>query len=112
MVLAACATVKSRMEVPQEVLDTSSADQRLREDLLTRTGGVGFVDYVIYPNAKQRKLTRIEVVTPYDNVKMGEERWFITDESGKSRSYFVSFIPDGRGGTTFTVKHEAPKSEK
>lgn len=105
LMLIACSTI-SRMELPTEVLNTSTADETLRYDLITGIGGVGFLDNAFFPEGKKRKLTRIEVLTPYDNVKTGEERWFITDENGRERSYLVTLIPDGRGGTTFKVEKE------
>jgi len=105
--VSACATTREgTLEISPEVEKTTTADPVLFRDLLSKPGGIGFADYQLYPRSYKKRFTRIEVLTPYDNVKTGEERWFITDEHGENRSYLVRMIPDGRGGTTFTVQHE------
>jgi hypothetical protein len=111
--LSACATTREgTMEISPEVEKSTTAGPVLFRDLLSKPGGVGFVDYTLYPRSYKKRFTRIEVLTPYDNVKTGEERWFITDEHGQNRSYLVRLIPDGRGGTTFTVRHEQNATTK
>ena len=105
--LAGCATrPNSTMTIPPEVRKMSYADDRLFRDLLTGIGGVGFADVTMYPRAKQKALTRIEVLTPYDNKKTGVERRQIQHDGQDTAAYLVNLIPDGRGGTSFTVRKD------
>ena len=86
----------------------SYADERLFRDLWTAPGGVGFADVTMYPRARNKALTRIEVLTPYDNKKTGVERWYIQHDGQDTAAYLVKLIPDGHGGTTFTVQKDQP----
>jgi hypothetical protein len=110
--LAGCATTpQGVLRIAPEVRKMSTTDEALFRDLLTKPGGVAHVDMLLYPRSKQKTLTRIEVLAPYDNRRTGQERWFVGHESGETAAYLVKLIPDGRGGTTFTVQREqaAPK---
>jgi len=84
----------------------SYASNRLFHDMLSGIGGVAFFDEVAHPNAKERRIVKIEVMVPYDNRKTGVERWTIKHDGDETVSYLVKFVPDGHGGTTFSVKHE------
>jgi len=84
----------------------SDADNRLFHDLLTQIGGVKFADEVIFPKAKNRAIVKIDVIVPYDNRKIGIERWTIQHDGFTTCSYIVKFIPDGNGGTQFTVQKD------
>ena len=107
ILLAGCATTsRSKLTYAPEVRKMSYADDRLFRDLLNAIGGVKFADEVSFPNAKERRITAIEALVPYDNRKTGIERWTIRHDGQDSCSYLVRFIPDGRGGTTFTVQKE------
>jgi hypothetical protein len=89
-----------------EVRKMSYADNRLFRDMLNAISGVGFFDEVLFPNAKERKVIKIQAIVPYDNRKTGVEYWTVQHDGQDSCSYIVNFIPDGRGGTTFTVKKD------
>jgi len=84
----------------------STTDEPLFRDLLTKRGGVVHADFVSYPRSSQKKLIRIEVLTPYDHRRTGQERWFIQHEGGDTAAYLVKLKPDGHGGTQFTVQRE------
>jgi len=90
----------------------SKTDEVLFHDLLAARGGVGHADFTLYPHSKQKTLTRIEVLTPYDNHQIGEEHWYIKHEDGETCCYLVRLIPDSHGGTTFTVQKEQGKVAK
>ena len=105
--LAGCATTSSsKLTYAPEIRKMSSADDRLFRAMLNAIGGVKFADEVSFPNAKERKITAIETIVPYDNRKTGIERWTIQHDGQDTSSYMVKFIPDGRGGTTFTVQKD------
>lgn len=111
--LLGCATAPhGTMVIRPEVRKMSTTDDTLFRDLLTQKSGVAFADMVFYPHSKQKTVTRIEVVTPYDNHRVGEETWFIEHEDGIITAYRLRFIPDGRGGTTFTVQRRATPTKK
>lgn len=84
----------------------SYADERLFCDLLTQIGGIGFAEHVMFPHVKSREVVNIEAIVPYDNRKTGVERWTIKHDDQEICSYLVRFIPDGQGGTTFSVKKD------
>ena len=108
--LAGCATrPNSTITIPPEVRKISYADERLFHDLLTGSGGVGFADVTMYPRARQKALTRIQVLTPYDNKKTGVERWYIQHDGQDTAAYLVKLTPDGHGGTSFTVQMDQPR---
>lgn len=90
----------------------STTDDTLFRDLLTKPGGVAHADMILFPRSQRKTLARIEVLTPYDNRQTGQERWFIQHESGEPTPYLVRLIPDGRGGTTFTVQRDTAPTNK
>lgn len=105
--LAGCGTTpEAHMTIEPGVRAMSFADGRLFRDILMSRGGVGFADFVLYPHAKEKTLTSIQVITAYHNNNTGEERWTIQHDGQDSCSYIVTLIPDGRGGTTFTVQKD------
>jgi|SRR6266550_421813 len=113
LLLLGCASIsEGLMTIRPEVRKMSSTDETLFRDLLTKPGGVAHADFVSYPRSKQKTLTRIEVLTPYDNRQTGQERWSIVHEDGETAAYLVKLIPDGRGGTTFTVQMERTGKKK
>ena len=106
-VLCGCATIPpSQLSCAPEVRKMSYADDRLFRDVFGGMGGVGFADEVMFPNAKDKKITKIEAIVPYDNHKVGIERWTIQHDGQDTSSYIVRFIPDGHGGTTFQTKKD------
>jgi esterase/lipase superfamily enzyme len=105
--LTGCATTPhGTISIPPEVRKMSTTDDALFRDLLTKSGGVAHADMVLYPRSQQKTLTRIEVLTPYDNRQTGQERWFIQHEGGKTTAYLVNLIPNGKDSTTFIVHRE------
>jgi hypothetical protein len=105
--LAGCTTTRdAKMVVQPGVREQSTADETLFRDVLTQRGGVGYADFVLYPNSAQKTLTSIQVITPYDSHMGGMERWTIQHDGQDSCTYLVKFIPDGQGGTTFTVQKD------
>lgn len=113
LLLAGCAmTPHGIITIPLEVRKQSTTDDTLFRDLLTKPGGVAHADMVLYPRSQQKALTRIDVLTPYDNQKTGQERWFIEHEGGETTAYLVRLNPDGRGGTTFTVQRDSTATKK
>jgi hypothetical protein len=113
VLLVGCATTPhGTIAIPPEVRKMSTTDETLFRDLLTKPGGVTHADMVLYPRSQQKTLTRIEVLTPYDNRRTGQERWFIQHEGGETTAYLVKLIPDGRGGTTFTVQRDSSPTKK
>ena len=103
--LAGCATIasSSKLSYAPEVRRQSSSSDTSFQDLLTAVGGVGYVDRVAYPNAKERTLVRVEVILPYDNQKTGSERWTIRHDANEIAVYQVTLVPDGEGATDFSV---------
>jgi hypothetical protein len=97
---------KAPLTYTPEVRKSSHADDRLFNDMTHAIGGVDFYDRVVYPKATTRVLTRIEVITPYDNHQTGIERWTIQHDGDTSASYVVRFMPDGKGGTDFAVSKD------
>lgn len=102
--LVGCA---SRLAYTPEIRKESCADNRLFSDMLNGIGGVGFADEVLYPNAKERRIVKIEVGVPYDNKRTGIEHWTIQHDGAAACSYIVKFIPDGVGGTRFTIQRDS-----
>jgi hypothetical protein len=103
--LAGCATIgsSSKLTYAPEVRRQSSASDTSFQDLLTVIGGVGYVDSVAYPNAKERTLVRVEVILPYDNQRIGSERWTVRHDTNEIAVYQVTLVPDGEGATDFSV---------
>ena len=107
VILCGCATTNTaKLTWTGDVGKKTYADQTLFRDVLAGKGGIGYADYVLFPDAKEKKLTNIEVIVPYDNHKTGIERWTIEHDGQGSCSYIVKFIPDGNGGATFTVQKD------
>ena len=86
-----------------EVRNQSYADNTLFKDLLFEIGGVGFADEVLHPDSINRRLVKIEVITPYNGKNTGEEKWTINHDQTVNVTYLVKLIPDGSGGTYFSV---------
>ncbi len=107
VLLAGCATSHEvTLTIQPGVRAQSTTSDKLFHDVLTQRGGVGYADFVKYPNSTQKTLTNIQVITPYDNGMTGVERWTIQHDGKDSCTYQVKFIPDGLGGTTFIVQRE------
>ena len=105
--IGGCATMSSSsLTYTPEIRKMSDADNRLFHDLLTQMGGVKFADEVMFPNAKSRAIVKIEVIVPYDNQKTGIEHWTVQHDGLDTCVYIVKFIPDGSGGTQFTVQKD------
>jgi hypothetical protein len=83
----------------------SFADDRLFRDLSNAIGGVKFVDQFAFPDAKKRRVTEIQALVPYQDGKEGLERWTVQHEAD-SCVYLVKLIPDGAGGTSFSVEKD------
>lgn len=96
----------STLGASPEVRAESQTDDRLFRDILGVTGGVGFIDKVLYPNAKSRVLIKIEVITPYNGKVQGVERWYIQHDGNSTATYLVKLNPDGKGGTFFSTSPE------
>jgi len=105
IMLAGCATTGSSSKVAYapELRSQSSASDAVFHSLLTAVKGIGRVDELAFPDAKERTLVRIEVIFPYDSKKMGSERWTIRHDTDKTAVYQVTLVPDEEGGTDFTV---------
>jgi hypothetical protein len=103
--LAGCATIGSspKLTYAPEVRKQSCASNNSFHDLVATVRGVGHADEVAYPNAKERTLVRIEVILPYDNQKLGSERWTVRHDANQVAVYQVTLVPDGEGSADFTV---------
>jgi hypothetical protein len=109
LLLGGCATTpQSTLSVAPEIRSVSQADETLFRDILGAVGGVGFMNRVFYPQAKQSSVVRIEVVTPYNNGQAGVERWHIQNDANDIATYIVTLKPDGKGGTFFSVQRDQP----
>jgi hypothetical protein len=107
LLVSGCATMSSSsLTYTPEIRKMSDASNTLFHDLLTQIGGVGFADETLFPNAKSREIVKIEVVIPYDNRETGVEHWTVQHDGLETCVYIVKFIPDGRGGTEFTVQQD------
>jgi hypothetical protein len=105
LLLAGCtSTREAKMLIEPGVREQSTADETLFREVLTQHGGVGEADFTLFPTATQKILANIQVITPYDNHHTGVERWTVHHVRQDSCTYLVKFIPDGHGGTTFTVQ--------
>ncbi|WP_444916876.1 hypothetical protein [Microbulbifer sp. JMSA003] len=103
-----CATSppSSTLNIQAEVRAASQTDEQLFRDVLWAPGGVGFIDKVLYPNAKSSELIKIEVITPYKGEGQGIERWHIQHDGKDIVTYLVKLNPDGNGGTFFATTPE------
>ena len=104
--LAGCATIaiSSKLTYTPEVRRQSSSSDTSFHDLLTAIGGVGSADSVAYPNARERTLVRVDVLLPYDNQRIGSERWTVRHDANETAVYQVTLVPDGEGATDFSVR--------
>jgi hypothetical protein len=96
----------SALQYTPEVRMQSRAGDVLFHDLINAPGGIGTMNGVFYPHAKERRIVKIEVIAPYDNNAVGIERWSIGHSDSDAVPYLVRLAPDGHGGTDFVVKHE------
>jgi hypothetical protein len=92
-----------RLQYTPEARRQSYADKVLFHDLVSAPGGVAMADEAFYPAAKERTIVRIEAIVPYDNRRVGIERWTIRHSETETVTYIVKFVPDGNGGTDFGV---------
>jgi len=97
--LAGCATMPPIAYTP-EVRKMSYTDATLFRDSLN---GVYMYDHIFHPKVTKREVVKIEVIVPYDNVKVGLERWIVSHDGQETSAYIVKMIPDGRGGTDFNI---------
>ena len=105
LLLSGCATTpKHQLTCTTDIRKMSYADERLFRDLMTGTGGILYTDCVLFPRVKSSEIVSIEAVVPYDNIKTGVERWTIRHDGQNTCAYILKFIPDGHGGTKFTVQ--------
>lgn len=84
----------------------SLAGDRLFNDVFASPGGVGFADRVYFPDVQSKRVKKIEIIKPYDNRDSGIEEWYIEHAGGSTIVYIVEYIPDGKGGTFFSVKRK------
>ena len=110
LLLMGCTTTReSVVMVDPAIRKNSNADDKLFWTVLLR---IGEADHKRYPGAKFKKLARIDVITPYDNQRTGEERWFIDHGGGETAMYRATFTPDGRGGTDFAIQRDSIGKDK
>jgi hypothetical protein len=96
-------TARVHLVCPPEVRAQSMADKILFNDMLYAAGGVGMLDEARFPDAQERSVVKIEVIVPYNNQNVGQEQWTIRHSEGSATTYLLRFIPDGSGGTNFTI---------
>ena len=105
ILLAGCTAIpESTLAIPADVRKSSYTDDRLFYDLIVAPGGVGFANRTLYPTVTASEVTRIDVVTPYDNKRVGVEKWYVKHNTGETVCYLVKLKPDGNGGTHFSVE--------
>jgi hypothetical protein len=105
-----CVTTRdSGMTIRPEVRKQSSCDDVLFRDLLTKRGGLGHANWLWFPKVKQSVVTKIEVVTPYDNKHTGVERWFVQHDDGEICVFLVKLRPDNKHETDWAVQLEKRK---
>lgn len=110
-ILCGCATTpQSMMTCAPDVRKMSHVDDRLFRDVFGGMGGVGFADEVMFPNAKAKVITKINVIVPYDSHNVGIERWTVQHDGQDTCSYIVKFTPDGHGGTSFSTQKDDGKT--
>ena len=102
---------EERLHYTPEVQKQSFASKVLFHDLVSAPGGVAMADEAFYPKAKERKIVKIEVIVPYDNKKVGVERWSIWHSESETVAYVVNLVPDGQGGTDFGVGKDTKKPD-
>ena len=101
-----CYGAGEKLEYTKEVRKQTLAGRVLFNDLLNGLGGLGMIDKACYPQAKERQIVKIEVTVPYDNKRIGTERWSVRHSENETAAYLINFVPDGQGGTYFSVKKE------
>ena len=64
--------------------------------------------YPSYPSLRQPSTQCHETrhVTPYDNSQTGHEKWYVQHDGREVVIYNITFTPDGKGGTKFSVHRE------
>lgn len=72
---------------------------------------VSVADIKFFPHARVRKVVNINPVVPYKKGGTCVEVWTVEHEDGNICSYTVKYIPDGHGGTSFTVSKDTGISE-
>ena len=112
--LTGCETIKtqSSLTCTPEIRKMSYADDALFRQVLKGINGVGFADEVIFPQVKERLVTKIEVDVPYDNQKTGVEHWTVQHDGKDSCSYLVKFTPVGNGSTNYRVQPESGSPQR
>ena len=95
-----------RLQYTPEVRKQSLAGAVLFHDLLSAPGGVAMMDEVPYPKATQRKLIKVEVLSPYQNGQVGREKWTVDHADDSPASYTVRLSPTAGGGTDFAVSKD------
>ena len=103
---AGCETMPKMVYTP-EVRKMSFTDSTLFKDSLN---GLIIYDQMHYPNAKVRAVEKIEVIVPYDNSRIGLERWIVTHDGQDPATYIVKMFPDGKGGTNFNIGKDDGKA--
>ena len=61
-------------------------------------------DMRFFPHAQVRKVVNIKSVVPYKKGQTCVEIWTVEHDDGNVSSYTVKYIPDGHGGTSFTIR--------
>lgn len=106
--ITGCATTGggAGLRYSRDVRQQSMADDVLFHDLVSGTGGVGFIDAAYYPQATARTLKRIVVTVPYQPSGSGVEEWTIEHDGNETVTYVVKLSPDGQGGTYFGIRRK------
>jgi hypothetical protein len=105
-VLAGCETMPQMAYTP-EVRKMSYCSDILFKDSLN---GVMMMDSMFSHGVKARRIVKIEVIVPYDNQRVGIERWTISREEHETVAYIIKMIPDGHGGTDFNIGKDDGKA--
>jgi hypothetical protein len=98
-----------RLQYSPEVRRQSATGDQLFHDLVSAPGGVAMMDEVTFPQAAQRRIAKIEVLTPFPGSPTWTEHWTIDHGGGPAGAYTVTLAPDGQGGTNFQVKAQPGK---
>jgi len=67
---------------------------------------VSVADIKFFPHAQVRKVININTVVPYKKGQTCVEVWTVEHDDGNACTYTVKYIPDGHGGTSFTVRKD------
>ena len=68
---------------------------------------VSVADIKFFPHARIRKVIALNSVVPYKKDQTCVEAWTVQHDDGTACTYTVKYIPDGHGGTSFTVRKES-----